>query len=78
MGLDKLGAKVNTERVPELWLFLISLVFAAIFYRVLSEMAPFGIDLDDVNKSSLATAVYTTGFIVFLGVIVYGSLLLPV
>lgn len=58
--------------------FLISLVFAAVFYRVLGMMAPFGIDLDDVNKSSLATAVYVTGYIVFLGVIVYGSLLLPV
>jgi len=58
--------------------FLISLVFAAVFYRILSKMAPFGIELDDVNKSSLATAVYTAGYIVFLGVIVYGSLLLPV
>ena len=58
--------------------FLISLIFAAIFYRILSKVAPFGIDLDDVNKSSLATAIYTTGYMVFLGVIVYGSLLLPV
>jgi hypothetical protein len=58
--------------------FLVSLVFAAVFYRILGKMAPFGIDLDDVNKSSLATAVYTAGYIVFLGVIIYGSLLLPV
>lgn len=58
--------------------FLISLVFAAIFYRILTAIAPFGIDLNDVNKSSLATALYATGYIVFLGVIVYGSLLLPV
>ncbi len=58
--------------------FLISLVFAAIFYGVLSRMAPFGIELNDVNKSSIATAIYTTGYIVFLGVIIYGSLLLPI
>ena len=58
--------------------FLISLLFAAVFYRILGVMAPFGIDLDDVNKSSLATAVYVMGYMVFLGVIVYGSLLLPV
>ena len=25
MGLDKLGARANAERVPELWFFLISL-----------------------------------------------------
>lgn len=58
--------------------FLISLVFTAIFYEILSKVDPFGINLDDVNKSSLATAIYTTGYIVFLGVIVYGSLLIPV
>jgi len=58
--------------------FLISLVFAAIFYEVLSRIAPFGIELNDVNKNSVATAIYTTGYIIFLGVIIYGSLLLPV
>jgi len=79
-----LGATVNPwlifgyRLVALLAGFLISLLFAAIFYRILSSVAPFGIDLDDVNKSSLATSVYTTGYIVFLGVIVYGSLLLPV
>ena len=79
-----LGAAVNPwlifgyRLVALLAGFLISLVFAAIFYRILSKMAPFGIDLDDVNKSSLATGVYTAGYIIFLGVIVYGSLLLPV
>ena len=25
MGLDKMSAKVNSERVPEIWFFLISL-----------------------------------------------------
>ena len=58
--------------------FVISLVFAAIFYRILGIVAPFGIDLDSVNRDSIATAVYVAGYLVFLGVIVYGSLLLPV
>ena len=79
-----LGAAVNPwvvfgYRLIALFVgFLVSLVFAAIFYRILSKMEPFGIDLDDVNKNSLATAIYTTGYIVFLGVIIYGSLLIPV
>jgi hypothetical protein len=41
-------------------------------------MHPFGIDLDDVNKNPMATGIYVMGYTVFLGVILYVSLLLPV
>ena len=58
--------------------FVISLVFAAMFYRILGGMHPFGIDLDDVNKNPMATGIYVMGYTVFLGVILYVSLLLPV
>jgi len=58
--------------------FVISLVFAAIFYRILGTVAPFGIDLDDVNKDAVATGVYLVGYMIFLGVILYASLLIPV
>lgn len=58
--------------------FVISLAFAVIFYRILGKAAPFGIDLDDVNKNSTATGVYVMGYLIFLGVILYASLLLPV
>ncbi len=58
--------------------FIISLVFAAIFYRILGTAHPFGIDLDDVNKDPVATGVYVAGYAIFLGVILYACLLLPV
>jgi hypothetical protein len=58
--------------------FAISLVFALIFDTILTSVKPFGIDLDDVNKSHDATGIYVMGYVIFLGVILYASLLLPV
>ena len=57
--------------------YVISLIFAAVFYRILARMEPFGIDLDDVDKSDVATGIYVMGYLVFLGVILYASLLIP-
>jgi hypothetical protein len=57
--------------------FLISLVFAAIFYRVLtSAHRPFGINLDNVDEDALATGIYVLGYLVFLGVVLCSCLLL--
>jgi len=58
--------------------FLIAMVFAGIFYRILAKVEPFGISLDDVNKDPVATSVYVLGYLVFLGAILYASLLIPV
>lgn len=58
--------------------FIISMIFAGIFYRILAKMEPFGMDLDDVNKDSMATSVYVVGYLIFLGAILYASLLIPV
>jgi hypothetical protein len=58
--------------------FVVSLLFAVVFDSILSSMKPFGIDLDDVNKSHDATGIYVMGYFIFLGVILYASLLLPV
>jgi hypothetical protein len=56
---------------------MISLLFAGIFYRILAKMEPFGLDLDDVDKAPVATGIYLMGYLVFLGVILYMSLLIP-
>jgi hypothetical protein len=58
--------------------FIISMVFAGIFYRILAKMEPFGINLDDVNKDPVATSVYVVGYLIFLGAVLYASLLIPV
>jgi len=79
-----LGAKVSPwvvlsyRMIALLAGFVISLLFAFVFDRVLSSLKPFGIDLDDVNKSHEATGIYVMGYVIFLGVILYASLLLPV
>ena len=57
--------------------FFVSLLFGFLFYLVFSKLSPFGIDLDDVNKSPIAVGIYLFGYEVFLGLIVYGSLMIP-
>jgi hypothetical protein len=37
----------------------------------------FGVDLDDVNKSPVAIGVFLFGYEVFLGLIIYASLVMP-
>ena len=57
--------------------FLVSLFFGWFFYLVFAKLTPFGIDLDDVNKSPLAVGVFLFGYEVFLGLIIYASLMIP-
>jgi len=79
-----LGASVNPlqifgyRMIVLLAGFAVSLLFAAVFYRVFARVEPFGIDLHDVNKDPVATGVYVMGYEIFLGVILYACLLLPV
>jgi len=56
--------------------FVIAIVFALIFYLVLAKLEPFGIDLEDVNKDAMATGIYVMSYEIFLGVILYMSLLI--
>jgi len=58
--------------------FIISMVFAGIFYRILTRAGKFGVNLDDVNKDPVATSLYVVGYLVFLGAILYACLLIPV
>lgn len=55
----------------------VGLIFGWIFYLIFAKMTPFGIDLDDVNKSPIAVGAFLFGYEVFLGLILYGSLMIP-
>jgi hypothetical protein len=57
--------------------FFVSLFFGWLFYFIFAKLSIFGIDLDDVNKSPIAVGIYLFGYEVFLGLIVYGSLIVP-
>jgi hypothetical protein len=58
--------------------FIIAMVFAGIVYRMLSKEGLLGIDLNDVNKDPVATSLYVVGYLIFLGAILYATLLIPV
>lgn len=57
--------------------FVVSLFFGWLFYVVFAKLTPFGIDLDDVNKSPHAVGIFLFCYEVFLGLIIYGSLMIP-
>jgi len=56
---------------------LVSMLFGWLFYYIFAKLTPFGIDLDDVNKSPTAVGMFLFGYEVFLGLIIYGSLIIP-
>jgi len=55
----------------------VGLIFGWIFYFIFAKLTPFGIDLDDINKSPVAVGAFLFGYEVFLGLIIYGSLMIP-
>ena len=57
--------------------FLVSMLFGWLFYYIFAKLTPFGLDLDDVNKSPTAVGMFLFGYEVFLGLIIYGSLIIP-
>jgi len=73
-----LGAYFNIERLIIILLsFCVSLLLGWLFYFVFAKLTPFGIDLDDVNKSPIAVGIFLFGYEVLLGLIIYGSLVIP-
>ena len=57
--------------------FFVSLFFGWFFYTIFAKLTPFGIDLDDINKSPVAVGVFLFGYEVFLGLLIFGSLMIP-
>jgi len=57
--------------------FGVSLFFGWLFYFIFAVLTPFGVDLDDVNKSPVAVGVFLFGYEVFLGLVIFGSLMMP-
>jgi len=57
--------------------FFVSLFFGWLFYTIFAKLTPFGIDLDDINKSPVAVGVFLFGYEVFLGLLIFGSLMIP-
>jgi len=72
------GSYFNVQRLLVVVLsFFVSLLFGWIFYYAFSKVKLFGVEIDDVNKSPVAVGVYLFGYEVFLGLIIFGALMIP-
>ena len=67
----------NLQRIIVVILsFFVSLFFGWLFYIIFSKLSPFGIDLDDINQNPTAIGIYLFGYEIFLGLIIYASLMI--
>jgi len=74
-----IGAYFNLQRLLSVVLsFFVSLLFGWLFYIIFAKLKPFGIDLDDINKNPTAVGFFLFSYEVFLGLIVFASLTLPI
>jgi len=72
------GSFFNLQRLFVVGLsFFVSLIFGGMLYFVFAKLTLFGIDLDDINKSPIAIGAFLFGYEVFLGLLIYGSLMIP-
>ena len=69
---------INFERLLVVLLsVVISLLFGWLLYLVFAKVTPFGIDLDDVNKSPTAIGAFLFCYEVYMGLIIHASLSIP-
>jgi uncharacterized membrane protein YjfL (UPF0719 family) len=72
------GSYFNLQRLLVVVVsFFVSLLFGWLFYVVFAKLRPFGVDLDDINKHPVAVGVFLFCYEVFLGLIVFASLTVP-
>ena len=73
------GAYFNLQRLLVVVLsFFVSLLFGGLLYLIFAKIRLFGIDLDDINKHPTAIGVFLFCYEVFLGLIVFASLTIPI
>lgn len=72
------GAFFNFERLLiVLSSSVVSLVLGWTFYLIFARFTPFGVDLHDIDKNPVAVGVFLFGYEVFLGLVMYASLMIP-
>ncbi len=69
----------NLQRILVVVLsFFVSLLFGWIIYLIFAKATPFGVDLDDINKHPTAVGVFVFCYEIFLGILIFASLTLPI
>lgn len=75
----QVGSYFNLQRLLIVIItFVVSLFFGFIFYTVFARLKPFGMDLDDINKHPMAVGVFLFCYEVFLGLVMFASLTIPI
>jgi uncharacterized membrane protein YjfL (UPF0719 family) len=73
------GAYFNIQRlIVVIVSFLVSLLFGLILYLAFTKLKLFGIELEDINKNPNAVGIFLFCYQVFLGLIIFGSLTIPI
>ena len=73
-----IGSYFNIERLIVVTLsFFVSFIFGSLFYLIFSKLHIFGVDLDDINKNPIAIGVFLFCYQIFLGLIIFASLNIP-
>jgi hypothetical protein len=73
-----IGSFFNIQRLLVVALsFFVSLLFGFLLYVIFTRVRLFGIELDDINKHPIAVGVFLFCYEVFLGLIIYGALMIP-
>jgi len=74
-----IGAYFNMQRLLVVVIsFFVSLFFGGLFYLIFAKLDPFGVDLDDINKHPLSIGIFLFCYEVFLGLIMFASLTIPI
>jgi uncharacterized membrane protein YjfL (UPF0719 family) len=74
-----IGSYFNVQRFLVVILsFFVSLFIGGMFYLAFDKFRLFGIELDDINKHPMAIGVFLFCYEVFLGLIMFASLTVPI
>ena len=73
-----IGAFFNVTRLIVVVLsFIVSFIFGSLLYFVFSKLRFFEVDLDDINKDPIAVGAFLFCYQIFLGLIIFSSLNVP-
>lgn len=73
------GSYFNVQRLLVVVIsFFVSLFLGGLFYIIFDKLRVFGIELDDINNHSTAVGVFLLCYEVFLGLIIFASLTVPI
>jgi uncharacterized membrane protein YjfL (UPF0719 family) len=74
-----IGSYFNLQRLLVVVLsFFVSLLFGGLLYLVFEKLRLFGIKIDDINGHPMAIGIFMFSYEVFLGLIIFASLTVPI